>query len=255
ELNGKVGKYRAEIQALRSERDRLNETVKALKQQRDTAREKKKKIVEEIRAINKKLTALKVNKPRKSRQQLEKEIQEIEWKIQTSSLDLQEEKRLVEEVKQLEPQLSIYHKIEQHNMRIAELRKELETLEAKATASHQELLGAAQRSQELHAAITAKINEANTIKKEADQAHSAYVQAKERVEPLRRTLKALMEQKRQLQNAIREESEMERKTAERALKEKLEAQARSKLQRGERLSWEEFQLLANDDSEDQATQD
>jgi uncharacterized coiled-coil DUF342 family protein len=38
---------------------------------------------------------------------------------------------------------------------------------------------------------------------------------------------------------------------EQALKEKLETQARNKLQRGEKLSWDEFKMLtADDESED-----
>lgn len=254
-LNEKFRKYRENIQLLSNERNQLNDTVKALKQQRDAARERKKIIIEEIKEATKKAAELKAKKPKISQRQLEKEIQGIEWKIQTTPLDLQEEKKLVEKARQLEPQLNIYQKLEQQNMKIAALRQELKTLEAKANLSHQELITTAQKSQELHALIITKIKEADDIKKEANLMHSAYVQAKERIKSLQQALKALIEQKRQLQNAIREDDEMQRKATEKMLKEKLEAQARSKLQRGEKLSWEEFQLLADDDSKDQPTQD
>ena len=43
-------------------------------------------------------------------------------------------------------------------------------------------------------------------------------------------------------------SEKQKKNAEKALREKLESQARNKLQRGEKLSWDEFKLLAEDSS-------
>lgn len=254
-LNEKYKKHLESIRTLKSERNQLNDAVKALKQQRDAARERKKVIIEEIKEAARKVAELKTKKPRKTFQQLEKEMQEIEWKIQTTALELQDEKKLVEEAKRLEPQLQIYHKIEQQKMKIAMLRQESSALEVKANASHQELVAAAQKSQELHAMIIAKINEANEIKKEADSLHAAYVQARERVKPLQQTLQGLIEQKRRLQNAIREENEIQRKTAEKALKEKLEEQARSKLQRGEKLSWEEFQLLADENSEDEQTQD
>ena len=49
---------------------------------------------------------------------------------------------------------------------------------------------------------------------------------------------------KQLKEEIREEAEKEKKKSEEALREKLEKQAREKLRRGERLTWEEFQLLA-----------
>jgi len=249
-LNDQFKKQLNNIHALENERNSLNEKVKTLKQQRETARARNGTIIEEITVRSKKIVELKKKKPRKSRTRLEKEIQAIEWKIQTTPLDLQEEKRLVEEVKQLEPQLNIYKKIEQQNTKIAELRKELKTLETKANAHHQELIATAQKSQEFHANIVAKISEAKNIKKEADHLHSAYIQTKEQAKSLYQEMKELKEKKKKLQDAIREEDEEQKKTAEKALKEKLESQARSKLQRGEKLSWDEFQLLADDDSQD-----
>jgi len=254
-LNEQFKKQRNDIHALENERNSLNEKVKTLKQQRDTARARNRTIVEEIVTRSKKIVELKKKKPRKSCNQLDKEIQDIEWKIQTTPLDLQEEKRLVEEVKQLEPQLNIYKKIEQQNKKIAELRKELKTLEAKANAHHQELIATAQKSQETHATIVAKIGEAKNIKREADRLHSAYIQAREQVKLLYQEMKELTEKKKKLQDAIREEDEKQKKNAEKALKEKLESQARDKLQRGEKLSWDEFQLLADDDSQNTQTQD
>jgi uncharacterized coiled-coil DUF342 family protein len=97
--------------------------------------------------------------------------------------------------------------------------------------------------------MIAKINESKDIKAEADSLHAAYIQAREQVKPLHEEFKKLTEQKRMLQAAMREE-EKRKKDVEQALKEKLESQARNKLQRGERLSWDEFKMLADDESED-----
>jgi uncharacterized coiled-coil DUF342 family protein len=246
-LNEQFKKLRREIYELKSERNRLNEKVKTLRQQRDEARTKIRTIIEEIKTHRQKLTELKKKTPKKSHQNLQKELQGIEWKIQTTSLDLQEEKRLIEKVKQLETQLNVYRKIEQQNKKIVELRNELKTLETKEDAFHQELTDTAQKSQEIHANMLAKIGEARNIKGEADRMHCAYLQAKEQAKPLKAEIKKLIEQRKKLQDAIRVEDERKRKTAEQALKEKLGSQARYKLQRGEKLSWDEFQLLAEDD--------
>ena len=85
---------------------------------------------------------------------------------------------------------------------------------------------------------------------EADSLHGAYVQAKEQAKPLHEEAKKLTGQKKKLQDIIQEEDKKRKKNAEQALKEKLESQARDKLQRGEKLSWNEFQLLSDDDSHD-----
>jgi uncharacterized coiled-coil DUF342 family protein len=250
-LNEQFKKLRQETHELKNERDSLNEKVKTLKQQRDEARTRIRTIIEEIKMHRQKLIELKKKTPKKSHRELQKEFEGIEWKIQTTSLDLQEEKRLMENVKQLETQLNVYKKIEQQNKKITELRKELKTLETKENAFHQELTATAQKSQEIHTNMLAKISESKNIKGEADSLHCAYLQAKEQVKPLNAEMKKLLEQRKKLQDAIREEDERKRKTAEQALKEKLGSQARDKLQRGEKLSWEEFQLLAEDDPKTQ----
>jgi uncharacterized coiled-coil DUF342 family protein len=254
-LNEQFKKLRNEITPLKTERDSLNGKVKTLKQQRDSAREINGKIIEEIKAHNQKIKELKEKTPRKSQVYLEKELQDIEWKIQTTPLDLKEEKRFVEEVKQLETQLSAYRKIERQNKKIAELRKQLKTLEANADAAHQELVAAAQKSQELHAKMMAKIEQSKSIKTEADNIHAMFIQAKEKTKPLCEEIKKLSTQKRAFQEARRKEDESKKKVAEQALKENLGSQARNKLARGEKLSWHEFQLLAEEDEQDSETQD
>jgi uncharacterized coiled-coil DUF342 family protein len=251
QLNEQFRKIRQEIYELTNERNRLNETVKTLKQQRDEARTKIRANIEEIKTRRQKLMELKKKTPQQSHQELQKEFTDIEWKIQTTSLDLQEEKELIENVKQLETQLHVYKKIEQHNQKITELQKELDTLKTKANAFHQELSATAQKSQETHANILTKISESKKIKSEADSLHKAYLQAKEKVKPLHDEITKLIEQKAKLQSTVHEEDERKRKTAEHTLKEKLGVQAREKLQRGEKLSWNEFQLLSEDDDQTQ----
>jgi uncharacterized coiled-coil DUF342 family protein len=249
-LNEKFKTLRQEIRELKNERDNLNEKVKILKQQRDDARTKIKAIIEELKAHNQKITELKKKTPKGSRRELQKEFEDIEWRIQTTPLDMQEEKRLMENVKQLETQLSVYKKIDQHVKKISELRKELETFEANADATHRELTETAKKSQELHAQMMAKITESKNIKTEADSLHGAYIQAKEQARPLHEEIRKLTEQRRKLQDLAREEDEKRKKSAEQALKEKLGSQARDKLQRGEKLSWDEFKLLEDSESED-----
>jgi uncharacterized coiled-coil DUF342 family protein len=251
ELNEQFRKMRQEIYELANERNRLNENVRTLKQQRDEARTKIRANIEEIKTRRQKLIELKKKTPKQSHQELQKEFTSIEWKIQTTSLDLQEEKRLIENVKQLETQLNVYKKIEQHNQKITELRKELNMLEAKKDALHKELTDTAQKSQEIPVNMLAKIGESKKIKSEADGLHSAYLQAKEKAKPLNDEIKKLIEQKTKLQSTMREEDERKKKIAEQALKEKLGSQAKEKLQRGEKLSWDEFQLLSEDDSQTQ----
>jgi len=250
-LNEQFKKLRQQIYELKEERNCLNEKVKTLKQQRDEARIKIRTIIEEIKMRTQKITELMKKTPKRSQRELQEELKNVEWKIQTTSLDLQEEKKLVENVKQVETQLNVYRKIELQNMKITERRKELKALEKEGDAAHEELTVTAQKSQEIHTNMLAKINESRNIKGEADSLHGAYLKAKEQAKPLNEEMKKLIERRKILQEEIRKEDERKKKTAEQDLKEKLGSQAKDKLQRGEKLSWNEFQLLAEDDPQTQ----
>jgi uncharacterized coiled-coil DUF342 family protein len=250
-LNEQFKGIREEIRELRTERDNLNEKVQTLKMLRDEIRTKTRTIIEKLKAIGEKITELRKNTPERRQRELQKELDSIEWTIQTTSLDLKEEKKLIENVKNLEMQLVAYRKIEKQKKKAIDLRRDLKALDEKAALFHQELSGTAQKSQEIHQKMLAKIDESKKIKLEADSLHSAYLQAKEKADPVGQEWRRLMERRKKLQDLLREDEEKKRKNEEQVLKEKLGVQAREKLQRGEKLSWEEFQLLSEEDSQTQ----
>ena len=259
-LNEQFRQLRMETRELKAERDTINEKVHALKSQRDESRTTIHEVIEEIKAAREKIAELKKKTPKRSHTDLKKELGDIEWRIQTTSLDLTEEKKLIENVKQLETQLSAYRKIEKQAKRISDLQQGLKTLDETGDKLHTELSALAQKSQETHQKMLAKIDEAKRIKTEADSLHQTYLQARENAKQLNEERRKLAEQKRKLQESQnqlyesqRRQDDAARKTVEQALKEKLESEAREKLQRGEKLSWDEFQLLAEDDESE--TQD
>ena len=277
QLHEKIRASHQEINQLKTERDSLNEKVKLLKQQRDLTRTKILEIVEKIKVIDEKIKELKKKTPRVNQRELQEELDAIEWKIQTTSLDLQEEKRLIENVKQLEIQLSGFKKIDRQYKKIAELQNERKPLQAQAGGFHQELTEIAKKSQELHQKMITKIEQVKNDKAEADNQHKAYIESKEKTKDSLVEIAVLTGHINGLQNSIREQNrsirekdrserakekektEEERKQkmlSEKDLKEKLGSEAKDKLQRGEKLSWNEFQLVMDDDAEDDSeTQD
>jgi len=283
QLNGQAVKIDHEVRDIKKQRDAINKKVHAIKQQRDNVRDKIKPIMDEIQTINDKKAVLKKKVPHIRQKDIQKEIDRIDWKIQTETLDLQEEKRLIGEIKLLETQLSGYKKIEKENKKISEHIQERRTLDAQAEIFHKEVAEFAKKSQELHESMIAKIAEVKKVKEEADMLHKGFIENKEKVRNLRVEIAVLTGQMLGLRNSLREESKELREKAmatrqkeiairqkekeeadsqrskkmqdEQVLKSKLGAQAKEKLAKGEKLSWNEFQLIANeDDSEDNDTQ-
>ena len=249
-LNAELRILRQEIDSLKNQRDNMNQKVKILKLKRDNSRARIKTLIQEIHLHHQKIADLKKKTPRENRKEMQKEFNNIEWKIQTTPFEMQEEKRLIERVKQLETQLNIYRKFDQHVKKISDLHKESELLEATVKASHQELSEIAERSHNIHEKMLIKIAESKMKKTEADSLHRAYIQEMEKVRPLRDEIRKLADQQRKLQVAIFEEDEKRKKNVEQALRKKLGSKAKDKLKRGEKLSWDEFRLLENEDSPD-----
>jgi uncharacterized coiled-coil DUF342 family protein len=277
QLHEQVRKSRDEINQIKTERDALNEKVKLLKEQRDLVRAKATPIMEEINAIDEKIAELKKNVPRVSQRELQEELDAIEWKISTTSLDLQEEKRLVGDVKELEIQLKSYKKIDKKHQKIKELLAQRKTIDDQADVFHKELTELAKKSQEFHATMIEKVNAVKKDKAEADNLHQAFVKTKEQNTLWYEQIKQLIDQNRGLRVTIREndlaqrkeedakwkeqqvkrkEEQAERAVKEKEIKEKIGSEAREKLQRGEKVNWDEFQMMLGDEEEDDSkTQD
>jgi uncharacterized coiled-coil DUF342 family protein len=270
QLHEQVRKSRDEINQIKAERDALNEKVKLLKEQRDSIRTQATPFMEEINALDEKIAELKKNVPRVSQRELQEDLDAIEWKISTTSLDLAEEKRLVGEVKELEIQLKSYKKIDKKHGKITELLIKCKEIDAQADVFHKELTDLAKKSQELHATMMEKLSAVKKTREEADSLHQAFVKAKEQnnlwyeqislligqTTSIRATLREQNqsrrkeeEAKRIEEQARRKEEQAQRAVREKEVKEKIGSEARDKLQRGEKVNWEEFQFMLGDDEE------
>jgi len=271
QLHEQVRKSREEINQIKTERDTLNEKVKLLKEQRDIIRAKATPIMEEVNVIDGQIAELKKKVPRVSQRELQEELDAIEWKISTTSLDTQEEKRLVGEVKELELQLKGYKKIDKKHQKIKGLLVQRKIIDDQADVFHKELTDLAKKSQELHATMMDKLIAVKKDRAEADSLHQAFVNAKEQnnlwygqigmligqSKSIRTTLReqtqsrrAEEEAKRSEEQSKRKEEQAQREVKEKEIKEKIGAEAKERLQRGEKVNWEEFQLMLGDQEED-----
>lgn len=272
-LHEKVRKAREDVNQIKTERDTLNEKVKQLKQQRDAVRVNVAPIMAEVNALNEKIEAIKKNLPRINYRQAKKELEELEFKIATTTVDIQEEKRLVEQVKHLEIQLSGFKKIDAYHKKIKELLEHRKTFDAQADVYHKELTEYAKKSQDLHAVMMDKLNTIKKDRTEADALHQSFIKAKEQNNQIYDQIRLLIAQstgmriqmreqyesrrkdidaKRKEEEQRRQQEQAERAAKEKVLKDKIGGEALEKLNRGEKVSWEEIALMYSDESDDEA---
>ncbi len=278
ELNEEVTKARDEINGLKTERDTINERVRLLKSQRDAIRAQSDPINEGIKTARAKIAVLKKNLPRESQRDLQEDHDAIEWKISTTSLDLQEEKMLIENVKQLEIMLSGYKKIDVQNTKIKNFLAQRKTFDEQADVLHKEITDLAAKSQEIHSKMIERVNVMKISRSQADGQHQLFIKTKDETIPqlyekigqligqlnvvktemaqeakaaaeIRARDRAMFEKSSQEQQSVSKAREQANKEKEQAIKEKISAEAREKLQKGEEVSWDEFQVMMGDDAE------
>lgn len=251
-LNGFIRNLQVEIQKLRSRRDQLNAKVKELKQKREESKAETHEKTNEIQKLNQQVKVVKRRRPSRKLGILQKELEETEWEIQTTHLTLQEEKELVEHVRRLEDQISIHRKFQTLHQKILELQNELGHIRARNKNCHERLIETAQRSQETHKKMIEKIVKMKEYVTEADRLQQSFRQIQEKKIRMQLEVTKILDKIRLLKGEIRKEEEKAKEENEAALKRELKEKAREKLTRGEKLSWQEFQLLAE---KGKATQD
>jgi uncharacterized coiled-coil DUF342 family protein len=243
-LNDRFKTIREEIVALKNERDMANQKVKELKLKREEAQTRINQKIQELKSLRTEVRETAKKKPASARLSLQRQFDSLEWKIQTTPLSLDEEKQLVEQVERVETQLNIYRKLEHVRETILNVEKEINSLQAQAQSCHKALTEIAQKSQELHQRMLSRIEESKTVKAEADRLHQSYLETKEKIGTIQQEITVTLDQARQKRQEILQEEQRRQKQAEENLRGKIEKQATEKLKRRQKLTWEEFQILA-----------
>ena len=243
-VHERIKKLQTEASDLRSKRDALNEKVHELKGLREKARKKQKENRVKTSKLSEELKALMKRKPPLSMGETQRKIESLEWKIQTSSLTLEEEKPLVEQVKYLETQLLVHKQIQKLKDNINELRTQNEKLEAEAKSFHEQLSEVAEQSQTFHEKSLEILNQIRAIRVQADVAHTRYVWTTQQSQELHKKYVNIAGQIKSLKQKLRRAEERKKAERQTELLTELEKKALEKLKRGEKLTLEEFKVLA-----------
>src|SRR5207244_13437713 len=114
-----------EAKTPRNKRTGLTAPVRALKQARDTLRDTSREKLATLRELLKKMS----DRPHASI--AEKELAALEWHVQTSPLEKDDEKRLMTKIRSLEIRVTGYHKVIKLRDDITKQREEADEIRAR----------------------------------------------------------------------------------------------------------------------------
>jgi len=244
-LNAEVRSISEEVRKLKSKRDSLNGKVKELKQRRDelrqTASQKREvlsKLLEQARQISEQLQG--------TMSDLSRQIQRLEWYIQTNPLAPQTERNVVAKVGELEINLAKHKGLRNVRDKLLRLKVEVGALRMQAQATHEELTRIAEESEKVHAGMQEFLKNLAQKKQEADEQHSKYLELSKQRHAAINVLRQNQFRIDQIRAQIGEVKVSTRFEKAEKLKSKYKESANEKIKAGGKLSFEEFQALMGD---------
>jgi len=242
-IHEQIRKLRTEATSIKEKRDALNQKVKELKNLREQAKAKRKEKRNQILKLNEKMRTLLEKKPSQNLRAIQKEIESLEWEIQTTPLAVKQEEELIGDVKRLEIQRTILEKLQELKDTLIELQTEEKALATKAKSHHEKLSELAEQSQKFHEQRLEILNQIQNLKVEADNAHHKYVETSQKADGLHQRYIELLQKINGLQQKQRRVEEAKQAKRQKQLLKEARKKALEKMKRGEKLTWEEFKLL------------
>lgn len=250
ELRGKTPTVHDEISTQRLARDELNSEVQHLKSLRDEELERARLIQEKARELQGNRSS---HQTLASREELQQRFRELEWKQQTTTLSIDEERAILEELESLSKAMDTAPSIKSSSLqtdRGDRFWEEAQVARDKAQEYHETMIALVEEAQQKHQNIIELSQDLGPTRTEIEEAHQMYVSCLQEADEMRERLDVLQQQEATLKqrlDAIREGQKKAREEREKAAMEKLAEQARTKHQTGQKLSMQELRALFESD--------
>ncbi|MBM5805174.1 MAG: hypothetical protein FJZ49_03795 [Candidatus Verstraetearchaeota archaeon] len=245
EILDKLKELRERAATYKASRDERNKIIVEKKAVRDQLHKDKAKISEKINELILRKRAV-LSTVNDNEDELLWQLKEISWRYQTTSLTLNEDRKAVQRISELEKRLVIFKKVKEVDQDIGRHRAMFDELKAKANTVHSEILALAVESKNYHEALmkcykdrAALVVELNQIKAETDKFRDEIGRSKDE-------LFATQVQYKVVRNlAIKQKAETLAEQAKLIInrRSELAEKANEKLKNGGRLTFEEFAAM------------
>ncbi len=243
-LNEKGRRLRDDIQRLKAQRDRIHDQIQALKADRDTLRLGLRDERQQYQAAMDQLRAL-PPPPRRSADEVQQHIDQLDWEIQTQSLTPAQEARFIAQIRALELDAIIHRDRSRVHRTLQELRQAMAAAEDRIAAVTEQIHALAAEAQEHHLQMVATTEAFRAVRAEADDAHRRFRDCLADAKAHRATYAACLQQRREVVASLRRAEAARRQQAADANAEAQRKTAADKLKDRKKLSFEEFKALVD----------
>ncbi|MEM0440289.1 MAG: hypothetical protein QXF45_00500 [Candidatus Caldarchaeum sp.] len=267
ELRKKKAEYEEEAQKALEKRDKIHARIKEIKEKNSSYLERVSQLRSELAELRARLDEVvkKINEKRLEKQtilstqiadnakgytgqEIIRRIRDLEQRVETEILRPEEEKKIYEELRHLNKLLAEVQKREGVAEKLRELNNSTAPLYEEARALREKIK---QKKEELQAAkdaIQSVKDLIQQLKPEADTHHNTFLEMKKKAQMCEAEEILMISRLVELQEFVKKSRELEIRTREYMMKEKIKTRAMEKLSHGEKLTFEEMKLLMEDES-------
>jgi len=249
EINKEVQDLLDKAKECTEKRDGLNKQVKSMKKTRKELQEalqKDRKALEEIVEKEQSIDKGSIPKKRGRLIGLSKRIDKIEWELQTSVIDNEKEKEMIQLLENLSDQANKLAEEVHITSKQTDLWKKISSAQKMINSLHVQIIDAAKESQIYHNLMNQYFQKINTLRKTANEHHKEFVSNKKKADNHHKEFLAKVTEKNELRKQLKTAQQEHRKKIKERIKSNIEEsvnQAFKKYQAGDNLSLDEFRLL------------
>ncbi len=266
--------FNRKVTTIANNRNSLNEQVKQLiktakeeREKRDTCnkaiseiKEKKNVLLKEVEGFEEQASTLdqqlsgeeeKINQTKRrtdfSAKKLRRDIQDLEWKIQTTSnLSISEEREIVDRIERLENK---FRDVRETDVLARDLRtiiKRINVLKGHVRRLDNELRSHARESRFHHKTMIQAFKNADVLRKQADELHAQFLEAKRQANTIHNDYLGYIREINRIRQSISKNKQKHRAEQDAHRREIIEEKtedAKKKFEEGRKLSFEEFRTL------------
>lgn len=236
-----------EAKKAKEQRNSLTDSVKKSKDERKgliTLLKEKIELLKNLR--DNKEESLKKHKVLGDPRGLRREIDRLEYSLQTNVVSFEKEQRIMKSIKEMKKKYDEVKDVVVVNEQIGSLNREIKELKSKTEEKHKQVQDAAKKSQEFHENVLSSGKKIDDLKTEEEEAYKKFMEYKQQFNEVNSQLKEqlpILNDLNQKLNISKEENKKEKlQKIEETLRNKEEV-VQEKLRKGQKLTTEDLLIL------------
>ncbi|MFX0171517.1 MAG: coiled-coil protein [Candidatus Hodarchaeota archaeon] len=252
-LNEQVKELIKTAKEERDKRDSCNEAILKIKESKalllkeiDGFNEQAKRFDTQLNGMQEKNPQVK-KRPEHSANKIRRDIQDLEWKIQTTSnLSISEEREIVERIARLELKFRDVRESDVLARDLKTILNRINMLKGKLRSLDNELQSQARESRFHHKTMIQAFKNADILRKQADELHAQFLDAKKQANLIHNEYLGYIREINRIRQEVNKNKQKSKAVQDAQRREKLKEKtedARKKFEEGRKLSFEEFRTL------------